>query len=272
MACRVSFTSCTRITCAPWRKASSATAIEPGTRVGRRPGAPPMVPMKRLREAPKRMRAAESVQERRGRGSARGCGRRSCRSRSRDRRGCARAECPPPRRRRRAPRGSRRRRGGRRRRRARPAWSAGRPGRASGRPAARTRRRGRGWRDRGASAETSLKRSAPASKAARATAALRVSIEIGSGKPSARRAAITGHDARDLLGRRHRLGAGPGRTRRRCRGCRRRPSARPRAAASAAGSATWSAAVGEAVGGDVEDAHDPRAVEARRRRRARAAR
>ena len=55
------------------------------------------------------------------------------------------------------------------------------------RSAARARLPG-SWR----SAETSLKRSAPASRAAAATAALRVSIEIGSAKPSARSAAITG--------------------------------------------------------------------------------
>ena len=68
-ACRVSCTSCTRSTCAPWRKASSATAIEPGAR-SRASGASPIVPMKRLREAPNRIaqpspcRSGEAADER----------------------------------------------------------------------------------------------------------------------------------------------------------------------------------------------------------------
>ena len=57
------------------RRRSSPAARSPGS------GAPPIVPMKRLREAPNRIGAAECRAGARGRGSARGCARRSCRSR-----------------------------------------------------------------------------------------------------------------------------------------------------------------------------------------------
>jgi hypothetical protein len=57
-----------------------------------------------------------------------------------------------------------------------------------------------------ASAETSLKRSAPAAKAARATAALRVSIEIGAVTPRARRAKDRYRSIVDLEEHLHRNG------------------------------------------------------------------
>ena len=148
--------------------------------------------MKRLREAPKRMRAAEPVEEREAADQREVVRHGLAEADPRVDEDARRAGCPPPRRRRPAPRGSRRRRAARRRRPAPPASSAGRPARASGRPAGRTPPPARGSPGRGVRAETSLRRSAPASKAARATAALRVSIEIGSAKPSARSAAITG--------------------------------------------------------------------------------
>ena len=76
------------------------------------------------------------------------------------------------------------------------------------------------------------------------------------------------HDAGDLLRRpapgRRRAGS----TRRRCRGCRRRPRPSPGRAPSARRGREVPPAVGEAVGGDVEHPHDPRPVERRGRRSA----
>ena len=139
-----------------------------------------------------------------------------------------------------ARRGSRRPRAARRRRRARPAWSSGRPARASGRPAGRRRRRAARLSGSKLSAETSLSRSAPAANAARATAALRVSMEIGT--VDARRRAAPRSPARRGRSPRPR---GPGRrrggsTRRRCRGCRRPPPPSPGRAPTASSRRRWS--------------------------------